>query len=103
MPTALNLTPEERVVAVAAPYDDAQGTLASAVVRRLHYRQARSGKRCERCGDTKALSAFSTHSRNRDGLRRYCRLCANSAERERVNAKSGATVALSLCVPENSP
>ena len=101
MPTAPKLTPEERVVAQASPYDDdADGTLAASVVRRLHYRQARSGKRCERCGEAKPLSAFSTHSRNRDGLRHYCRICANAAERQRVNAQSGATVALSYSEEE---
>lgn len=79
-----------------------EGKLAASVLRRLHALQAASGKTCERCRAHKPLTAFSRHARNPDGLRRYCRNCANSAESDRVNGRSGAVVALYTSEREKS-
>ena len=84
-PTAPRVTPEERIYAQAAIYGDEEGTLGDSAIRALRARQARSGKLCGRCGEKKPLSAFSRDASQETGLRRTCRLCANTAERARVN------------------
>jgi hypothetical protein len=97
--------PDELVRRLADFHDRAgqgEGLLADSVVRRLHARQATSGKTCERCQVRKRLSGFSLHRRNTDALRNYCKECANIAERRRVNGKSGAPVALSTTERENT-
>jgi hypothetical protein len=35
-------------------------------------------KTCNRCKETKELGEFGKHSRNKDGLRCYCRACNNA-------------------------
>lgn len=54
-------------------------------------------KTCSKCGETKALAAFSKEKRSRDGLRRVCKVCARAnnkawyeknKERERANSKA---------------
>ena len=95
---------ENRIRALSDHYDhmgEGEGTLAESTLRRLHVRQAASGKTCERCQVRKPLSAFSIHARNRDALRNYCRECANKAEKLRVNGQSGAPMALSISEKEN--
>ena len=80
---------DDLVVDLAERYDLAgqgEGALPASVLRRLHSRQAGSGKDCPRCQERKALSAFSRDSTREDGLRRYCRKCANESERRRVRA-----------------
>lgn len=67
----------------------AEAPLEERVARRLAYRLRHSGKTCERCRKDKPLSSFSRDSRNRDGLRRYCRECdADAYKQRRVNAHS---------------
>ena len=98
-------TADDLVSALASRYDLAgqgEGALAASVVRRLHAHQAASGKSCPRCHTLKALSAFSRDSSRLDGLRKYCRECANSAEKRRVNGQSGPPVAL-LLIERDSP
>jgi hypothetical protein len=76
--------PEELVAAAVQEYDLGDPVaLQAAVLRRLSYRLARSGKVCERDGLERPLSAFSRDSRNPDGLRRYCRECAAKGYRKR--------------------
>ncbi|UIW13481.1 hypothetical protein SEA_AMYEV_66 [Arthrobacter phage Amyev] len=60
--------------------------LSAAALERRAYRLRHSGKTCDRCKETKRLSAFGVNARERDGLNRTCKPCRNAAERERVNA-----------------
>ena len=61
--------------------------LAEGALQRLAWRRRNSGKACDRCRATKAVSSFSKDSRNPDGLRRYCRECASATYKSsRVNA-----------------
>lgn len=99
------LTADALVASLADRYDRAgqgEGKLAASVLRRLHALQAASGKSCPRCGERKALSAFSRDSSRKDSLRRYCRDCANSAEKRRINAQSGPPLALYISEREDS-
>jgi len=40
-----------------------------------------ASKRCAKCGETKAVSAFSRHSTKKDGLRSECKECAREYNR----------------------
>ena len=44
-------------------------------LRRIAWRAGRGFKVCETCHERKRPTAFGTHSREPDGLRRQCRLC----------------------------
>lgn len=79
------------LAAIAARYDgqdNEAARLEAGARRRLEYRRRHSGKSCDRCRETKALSAFSRDSREKDGLRRYCRACDALGARNRVNKPS---------------
>ena len=39
-------------------------------------------KKCSKCGELKHISEFNKHSRNKDGLAYYCKMCARKYERE---------------------
>lgn len=85
----MDLSPKPDLLAlVAARYDGQDGEarrLEEAARRRLEYRKARSGKRCDSCHETKPVSSFSRDAREKDGLRRYCRGCAAIRYQNRVN------------------
>jgi hypothetical protein len=72
-----------RVAAVASKYDNAEGDLTRAALRRLQRRQADAGKACARCGMKKPHAAFGRDERKADGLKSSCRLCLAAVERER--------------------
>lgn len=76
--------------AVAQKYDGSDNEaarLTESTARRLAWRKRNAGKACDRCRETKPVSAFSRDSREPDGLRRYCRDCASRNYRTaRVNA-----------------
>lgn len=78
-------SPEEVLTALATKYaPDEADSFAAAVLRRRQERLARSGRECDRCDETKPVTAFSRDSRERDGLRRYCRECASDRYRNRT-------------------
>lgn len=88
-------TPAERLARVASKYGGANGeahALTEQALARLASRIRRSGKHCSRCCDTeKPIGGFSRDSREKDGLRRYCRECGSSAnaaahQRRKANA-----------------
>lgn len=84
----MDLSPEPDLLAlVAARYagqDDEARRLEEAARRRLEYRKAHAGKRCDRCRETKPVSAFGVDRSRKDGLRRYCRSCVSG-----INARRG--------------
>lgn len=80
-----SLTPEERVRAAAARYDDT-GTLAERALAALARRVRTSGKVCTRCGLTKPLTAFGPDLRKHDGLDPRCRACINRYRQQRPRA-----------------
>ncbi|QNJ56566.1 HNH endonuclease [Arthrobacter phage Elezi] len=61
--------------------DNPLARLSAAALERRAYRLRHSGKECDRCRETKRLSAFSKDSREPDGLMRYCRACRAAAYR----------------------
>ncbi|QIG58543.1 HNH endonuclease [Arthrobacter phage DrSierra] len=79
----------DRLARLAARHESGNGegeALTREALARLAYRQRHSGKTCDRCRETKPLSAFGVNARERDGLNRTCKPCRNTAERDRVNA-----------------
>lgn len=60
--------------------------LSAAALERRAYRLRHSGKTCDKCRETKPLSAFGVNAREADGLNRTCKPCRNAYERDRVNA-----------------
>jgi hypothetical protein len=76
------LDPEALVTGVAAKYDNEEGDLQRAALRRLEYRRSRSGKTCSVCELTKPLSAFGVDARKPDGLDPRCRACEAIRRRE---------------------
>lgn len=54
---------------------DVEDDLLYAVERALEWRTRRSGKRCSKCEETKAISAFGADATRQDGLRHICRGC----------------------------
>lgn len=90
------VTPAARIAQAAQAYDSGNGeaqALTAQALARLAYRRRHSGKTCDRCRETKPLSAFGLHSREPDGLRRECKACIAryNADRpsRRVNAVDG--------------
>lgn len=79
---ALGPPPPPAVVEVAAKYDDEDGELTAAVLRRLDDRVARAGRTCSKCGERKPLSAFGPDLRDPAGLDRRCRACESGRRRE---------------------
>ncbi|QOP65195.1 HNH endonuclease [Arthrobacter phage Tuck] len=76
--------PVSRISRVAASYDSGNGeaqALTAQALARLAYRRRHSGKTCDRCRETKPLSAFSKDVSRPDGLMRYCRACRSAAYR----------------------
>jgi hypothetical protein len=39
-------------------------------------------KKCSKCGENKVVSDFSKCSKNKDGLRQYCKCCAKEYNKE---------------------
>ncbi|WGH21592.1 hypothetical protein SEA_ASCELA_69 [Arthrobacter phage Ascela] len=72
------------IARVAARYESGNGeaeALTAQALARLAYRRRHSGKACDRCRETKPLSAFSKDVSRPDGLMRYCRACRSAAYR----------------------
>jgi hypothetical protein len=85
------VTPSETLVAsVAAKYDNEEGDLQRAAVRRLAYRLARSGKTCAACDALKPLSAFGADARKPDGLDSRCKACEAARRRQARAARTSA-------------
>lgn len=83
-----SLTPEERVRAAAARYDDT-GSLAEQALAALARRVATSGKVCAVCGLERPLSSFGPDTRKVAGLKASCRSCLAVRERAyRASAKA---------------
>lgn len=87
-------SPADRLARGAAKYDGGNGeahALTEQALVRLAWRLRRSGKHCSRCDTEKPIGDFSRDSREKDGLRRYCRKCgssANAAAYQRRKAKA---------------
>ncbi|WGH21139.1 hypothetical protein SEA_CASSIA_66 [Arthrobacter phage Cassia] len=76
--------PATRIARAAQAFDSGHGeaqALTAQALARLAYRRRHSGKTCDRCRETKPLSAFSKDSSRPDGLMRYCRACRSAAYR----------------------
>lgn len=66
----------QTIVAARTDGDEEEALqLYNATLRRLDWRRRRGFRTCSRCGLDKKPNAFSVDSRERDGLRRYCREC----------------------------
>lgn len=76
------MSPEELVADVARRYDNDEGDLQRAVLARLAWRRARSGRYCFKCQQTKPISEYGRDVRERDGLRRECRSCVAARNAE---------------------
>ena len=89
-------TPAERLAHVAAKYDGENGeahALTEQALARLAWRLRRSGKHCSRCDTEKPIDDFSRDSREKDGLRRYCRECGSSANAAAYQRRKARTAA----------
>ena len=49
-------------------------------------------KTCRKCGEEKPLAQFSKTAAHADGLRHWCKVCANNARRHRLLFVASATL-----------
>ena len=78
------MTPEDRVRAAAARFDDDRGELADRAVAALVRRTASAGQECATCGRLKPFSAFSPDYRRSAGADSRCRSCAAARRTARL-------------------
>lgn len=46
-------------------------------------------KQCRKCGETKTCESFGANTKNKDGLKSYCKACLSADEKARYRAKPG--------------
>lgn len=75
------MTPEDRVRAAAARYDDDRGELAALAVAALVRRQSTAGKTCNRCRERLPFRAFRRDTSLDDGTYPTCKRCVMRGKR----------------------